>query len=86
MSSSSSSRPRAVVGHYQRVHVVLGRQEYAAVELHGGGYRVLAVPERHPVPVGLDLHDPQVRDGMPEAALFVRAHLDGLRGRVDGQP
>lgn len=72
--------------YYQRVHVVLRRQEYATVEPHGGGYRVFAVSERHPLAVGFHLHYPQVLHGMSETAFLVRSHLYGFRGRVDGQP
>lgn len=72
--------------HYQCVHVVFRRQKYATVERHGGGYRVLAVPERHPFAVGFHFHYPQVLHGMAEAALLVRSHFDGFRGGVDGQP
>lgn len=74
------------VSTHQRVHVVFGREEYAAVQGHRGRYGVFAVPERHALAVGLDLDDAQVLHGMPEAAFLVRAHLDRLGRRVHRQP
>jgi len=66
--------------------MILRRQKHATVQRHGRGYRVFAVPERHPFAVRFHLDYSQVLHRMPEAALLVRAHLDRFRRGVDGQP